>query len=97
MHVFEPRFAGHGDTPAPRASAASYRDVQARLGLQRVVVVQANRYGSDKRGMLDAMAAFGDGARGVVVIEPDTCEAELLRLTLGVRGVRFHMLSGGRL
>ena len=101
MHVFEPQFGrpgGRSDTAAPLASAAMYRALQARLGLQRVVVVQANRYGSDNRGMLDAMATFSDGARGVVVIEADTGEGELQRLnTLGVRGVRFHMLSGGTL
>ena len=98
MHVFEPRFGGQADTPAPLASAAMYGDLQASLGLQRVVVVQANRYVADNRGMLEAMAAFGDNARGVVVIDPDTDEAELQRLhTLGVRGVRFHMLSGGHL
>jgi len=98
MHVFDPRFGGQADTPTPLATAAMYRDVQAHLGLQRVVVVQANRYGADNRGMLEAMAAFGDGARGVVVVDPDTNDAELQRLnTLGVRGVRFHMLSGGHL
>jgi len=98
MHVFEPRFGGQADTPAPLATAAMYRDVQAHLGLQRVVVVQANRYGADNSGMLEAMAAFGDSARGVVVIDPDTDDAELQRLhTLGVRGVRLHMLSGGHL
>jgi len=98
MHVFEPRFGGQADTPAPLATAAMYRDVQARFSLQRMVVVQANRYAEDNRGMLEAMAAFGDSARGVVVIEPDTDDAELQRLhTLGVRGVRFHMLSGGHL
>ena len=63
-----------------------------------MVVVQANRYGADNRGMLEAMARFGDGARGVVVIEPHTDDAELQRLhTLGVRGVRLHMLPGGHL
>jgi D-galactarolactone isomerase len=98
MHVFEPRFGGQADTPAPLATAAMYREVQAELGLQRVVVVQANRYAADNRGMLDAMATFGDSARGVAVIAPDTDDAELQRLhTLGVRGVRFHMLSGGHL
>jgi D-galactarolactone isomerase len=98
MHVFEPRFGVGAGPPAPMASAAMYRQVQARLGLQRVVVVQANRYGSDNRGMLDALAELGHGARGVAVVEPNTSEAELQRLTaLGVRGVRFHMLPGGHL
>ena len=80
------------------ASAAMYCEVQAALGLQRVVVVQANAYGSDNRGMLEAMAALGATARGVVVVTPDVSDAELKRLTdIGVRGVRFHMLPGGAL
>jgi len=98
MHVFEPRFGGQAATPASLATAAMYRKVQAEMGLQRVVVVQANRYGADNRGMLEAMASFGDNARGVIVIEPDADNAELQRLhTLGVRGVRFHLLGGGHL
>ena len=58
MHVFEPRFGGQSDTPALLASPAMYRELQAQLGLQRVVVVQANGYGADNRGMLDAMASL---------------------------------------
>jgi len=100
MHVFADRFMAPDDTrtqPTP-ASAAMYREVQAALGLQRVVVVQANAYGSDNRGMLEAMATLGAAARGVVVVTPDVGDAELQRLTdIGVRGVRFHMLSGGAL
>ena len=67
MHVFAGRFMAPDDTrtrPTP-ASAAMYREVQAALGLQRVVVVQANAYGSDNRGMLEAMATLGAAARGV--------------------------------
>lgn len=100
MHVFEQRFLAPEDTRAipVRATAAMYREVQAVLGLQRVIVVQANMFGSDNRGMLEAMAESSAQARGVVVIEPDVDDAELQRLTnLGVRGVRFHMLPGGHL
>lgn len=100
MHVFEQGFLAPQDTRAIplRATATMYREVQAALGLQRVVVVQANMFGSDNRGMLAAMAELGAQARGVAVIEPDVDDAELQRLTdLGVRGVRFHMLPGGHL
>ena len=100
MHVFEDRFMAQGDTRARplEASAAIYREVQVQLGLQRVVVVQSNVYGSDNRGVLEAMAAFGAEAHGVVVVTPDVEDAELQRLTdVGVRGVRFHMLPGGAL
>ena len=100
MHVFADRFAAPDDARPrpPQASVAMYRAVQAALGLQRVVVVQSNFYGSDNRGMLEALTAYGAEARGVVVVTPDVDDAELQRLTdLGVRGVRFHMLPGGTL
>jgi D-galactarolactone isomerase len=100
MHVFEPHFGASGN-PAfepPQASAAQYLEMRDRLGLERVVVVQANCYGHDNRGMLEAMATLGEGARGVAVVAPHATPAELQRLTdLGVRGVRFHMLAGGAL
>jgi D-galactarolactone isomerase len=45
--------------------------------------------------LLEALAQAGDAARGVVVVPADVGDAELQRLhTLGVRGVRFMMLSG---
>ena len=100
MHVFADRFAAPDDARPrpPQASVAMYRAVQAALGLQRVVVVQSNFYGSDNRGMLEALTAYGAEARGVVVVTPDVDDAELQRLTdLGVRGVRVHMLPGGTL
>ncbi len=100
MHVFDDRFAAPDDARPrpPPASVANYRHVQAALGLQRVVVVQSNFYGSDNRGMLEALAAFGGDARGVAVVPPEVDAAELLHLTdLGVCGVRFHMLPGGTL
>jgi len=83
---------------SPRASATTYRQLQATLGLQRVAFVQSNFHGNDNRGMLDAMAGFGAEARGVVVVTPNVDDAELQRLSaLGVCGVRFHMLPGGTL
>lgn len=80
----------------PDATVAEYRELQATLSMGRVVVVQPTTYGLDNRCQLDAMAAFGDSARGVVVVNADVDPSELFRLTdLGVRGARFHMLPGG--
>jgi D-galactarolactone isomerase len=73
-----------------------YRAVQAHLGLERVVVVQPTTYGKDNSCQIEAMAAFGDQARAVFVVDETTPEEELERLTkLGGRGARFHMLPGG--
>ncbi|MFQ5773043.1 MAG: amidohydrolase family protein [Kiloniellaceae bacterium] len=80
----------------PDAWIDDYRKVQARLGLERVVVVQPTTYGTDNACQLEAMAAFGADARGVVVVDASASEAEIARLTRhGVRGARFQMLPGG--
>ena len=82
----------------PPASVEQYRELQQRLGLQRVVVVQPSAYGKDNRCTLDAMAALGENARGVAVVDDSVTEAELRSLTdRGIRGIRFFMLPGGAL
>ena len=82
-------------TPS-EASIADYRRVQAVLGTERLVIVQASVYGTDNACMLDALATFGANARGVVVIDSSVSEAELGRMhELGVRGVRFNMVTLG--
>jgi D-galactarolactone isomerase len=102
MHVYGPAamypVAATNPTPVPvGADLAAYRAVQSRLGLSRVVVVQPTAYGTDNRCTLDAVAALGlDKARAVVVVTPDTPEAELERLhRLGARGARAFLLTGG--
>jgi D-galactarolactone isomerase len=78
------------------ATPDDYRRVQADLGTDRLVVVQPTTYGLDNCCQLDAMAAFGAAARGVMVVDEHTPSDELARLSdVGVRGARFHMLLGG--
>lgn len=100
VHVYEPHWplAPTAMATPPVAPWQAYRDVQASLGLSRVVVVQPTAYGLDNRCTLHAMAALGPGARGVAVIDAQTPEATLHELhAAGIRGVRFMMLSGGAL
>ncbi len=98
MHFYNARFPSAPTalmTP-PDAWIDGYRAIQKRLHLERVVVVQPTTYGTDNSCQLEAMKAFGEGARGVMVADTSTSEEELERLnSLGVRGVRFHMLPGG--
>jgi len=100
MHFYHGRYPAAPTaliTP-PDSWVEDYRDLQQRLGLQRVVVVQPTTYGRDNACMLDALQVFGADARAVVVVDETVDDAELDRLTgLGVRGVRFHMLPGGAL
>ena len=77
---------------------ADYLKVRARLGITRTVVVQPSTYGKDNRCTLAAIAALGDSARGIAVVDQTVTDAELDRLTkAGIRGIRFHMLPGGAL
>jgi predicted TIM-barrel fold metal-dependent hydrolase len=78
------------------ASADDLLALQARLGLDRVVIVQPSPYGSDNRCTVDALLALGVRARGVAVIDEATTDAELHRMhAAGVRGVRVNLETHG--
>ena len=100
MHFYNARFPSAPTSLITPEDAwiDDYRAVQRHLGLERVVVVQPTTYGLDNACQIEAMAAFGDTARAVFVVDERVSEAELQRLTgLGGRGARFHMLPGGAL
>ncbi|MDP9993873.1 putative TIM-barrel fold metal-dependent hydrolase [Variovorax boronicumulans] len=97
VHVYDSRYAavsGARLTP-PDASVADYRLLQRRTGTDRVVFVTPSTYGADNGAMREALAAFGDRARGVTVIDEQTDPAELRALhDIGVRGIRFNLSLG---
>lgn len=96
MHVFDVRFAPspHWQRPPPSAPVAAYRPLQARLGLQRAVVVTPSTYGTDNGCTLDALAQWGGSARGVAVVAEDVADDELQRLhAQGVRGLRVNFVT----
>ena len=98
MHFYDSKYptAPTATMTPGNAWVDDYRAVQAHLRLERVVVVQSTTYGLDNSCSIEAMAAFGDNARGIFVVDDKTPEAELDRLTrLGGRGARFQMLPGG--
>ncbi len=97
MHIFEPRFAPRADTPYPPpvATVQDYAAVRRRLGLSRAVVIQSVTHGSDNSNLVAALEGFEGTARGVAVIDLDTPDTELKRLSAhGVVGVRFEMAHG---
>src|SRR5258705_12924016 len=100
MHIYDGRYPSAPTAPftPPDALVADYLKVRARLGITRTVVVQPSTYGKDNSCTLAAIAALGDSARGVAVVDQTVTDAELERLTdLGIRGIRFFMLPGGAL
>jgi predicted TIM-barrel fold metal-dependent hydrolase len=87
---------------APLASPRSYTPQMLTIenwlaladtfGIDRGVLVQPSVYGLDNRVLLTALTGNTERLRGIVVIPPETTDAELRRLdTLGVRGVRFNL------
>jgi D-galactarolactone isomerase len=100
IHIYGPRdrypLAPSCARIPPDGPLPAYRAVMQRLGLDRVVIVQPSAYGADNRATLDAMAALGDRARGVAVVEQTVDDGELARMTdAGIRGIRFFMFPGG--
>jgi D-galactarolactone isomerase len=97
MHVYDRRFLGERSAQGfvDGARIADYREVQARLGVERTVVVTPRVYGTDNRVTLDAIAQLGlDRARGVAVLRPDVTDDELAALHVGgVRGIRFTLYT----
>jgi len=85
IHIYlEDAPAAPGGPPIPgHFPVEKYREMQRRLGLLRVIVVQPNAYGYDNRVTLAAIRALGPGARGVGVVKPGVSDAEIERLTKG--------------
>ncbi len=85
IHVYlEGTPAVPGGPPIPgHFPVEKYREVQKRLGLARVIVVQPNAYQDDNRVTLEAIKAFGPAAKGVGVVKPGVSDAEIERLTKG--------------
>jgi predicted TIM-barrel fold metal-dependent hydrolase len=95
VHVFDgaaPVADGHY-TPAHRP-LADIEAIASDHGVDRLVLVQPSVYGSDNAVLLDALRASEGRHRGVVVLAPEVEDAALLSMhALGVRGVRFNMVS----
>jgi D-galactarolactone isomerase len=85
MHVYDAAVPSAPGGPAlpGHFPAARYREMQARLGLDRVIVVQPNAYQDDHRVTLAAIRALGAGARGVGAVKPGVSETEIERLARG--------------
>ncbi|MBC5767874.1 amidohydrolase family protein [Ramlibacter albus] len=96
MHIFDARFAPspHWPRKPPHADVAAYRQLQARNGTGRCVVVTPSTYGVDNACTLDALAQLGDSARGVAVVDADVSQEELARLaSQRVCGLRVNFVS----
>lgn len=102
-HVFGPfdRYPLPDDrsfTP-PLASEPMLRQLHARLGFARAVIVQSLGHGFDHRPLLDALRAGAGRYRGVALVRPADPEPQIAAFAAaGVCGARVNFLShlGGR-
>ncbi len=98
MHFYDESIpSAPGGPPLPgNYSVPMYRELQKRLGISRVIVVQANAYQDDNRVVLAAMKDLGKDAKGVAVVKANVPEAEIDHLTkAGICGQRIFNLPGG--
>ncbi|MFZ9545266.1 MAG: amidohydrolase family protein [Hylemonella sp.] len=105
VHVFGPydRYplaADRSYTPGI-ASVGELTSMLSRLGLTRVVIVQASPQGTDNACLIDALerinAQGAMQARGVAVIDDHISDAQLQAMhQAGVRGVRVNLESAGQ-
>ena len=95
VHVFDAQAAvaeGHY-RPAHRP-LAEIEKLAGANGFGHLVLVQPSVYGSDNSVLLDALDAGQGRHRGVVVLPPTVDDATLEAMHgLGVRGVRFNLVS----
>jgi predicted TIM-barrel fold metal-dependent hydrolase len=97
-HIFGPGavypYAPDRSYTPPDAPLARFRELQATLGLERAVLVNASCHGSDNRVILDAIGQSKGQYRGVANVHASITDAELKRLNEGgVRGIRFNFVE----
>jgi D-galactarolactone isomerase len=93
-HIYDARYPvdPSAQLQPPDATVADYRALQQKLGVERHVVVQPSTYGTDNRCLLDALAQFGQSARGIATVPVTVTDGELAGLhEMGVRGLRFNL------
>jgi len=98
MHFYDQNVPpAPGGPPLPgNFTVPMYRELQRRLGLQRVIVVQPNAYRADNRVTLESIRAIGPDAKGVGVVNPEVLDEEIARLTKGgIVAQRFFQLPNG--
>jgi len=99
MHFYDQAVPGAPGTFLPgHFPVEDYRALQKKLGLERVIVVQANAYRDDNRVIVDSIKKLGKNAKGVAVVMPGVADAQVERLTkAGICAVRIMTLHGGTL
>lgn len=97
-HIFGPGnrypYAPDRTYTPPDAPLAAFKKLQATLGLERAVLVNASCHGVDNTVIVDAIAQSGGKYRGVANADDSFTEADYNKLHAdGFRGVRFNFVK----
>ncbi len=100
MHMYLPDYPSLPGGPGLPAGALpdpdQYRQFMNWLGIDRVIITQGNAHQRDNSNLVACLDVMGDVARGVAVIDGQTSDAEMARLTeAGIVGARIMDLPGG--
>lgn len=95
VHVFDPAHPAQAGHYRPvRRDLSEIEQTAAALGVGHLVLVQPSVYGTDNALILRALAREPSRHRGVAVVNSTVTDAELDTMhALGVRGVRFNLVS----
>ncbi|WP_313198644.1 amidohydrolase family protein [Rhizobium sp.] len=73
-----------------------YRKLMQWLGIDRVIITQGNAHQRDNSNLVACLDIMGNVARGVGIIDGNTSDAEMVRLSeAGIVGARIMDLPGG--
>lgn len=100
MHMYLPGYpalaGGPGLPPGALPQPDDYRKLMSWLGVDRVIITQGNAHQRNNDNTLACVAAMGEVARGVVIIDDTTTDADIERLSAaGAVGARIMDLPGG--
>jgi predicted TIM-barrel fold metal-dependent hydrolase len=97
-HIFGPAatypFSPTRPYSPPDAPLAMFRDLHAKIGVERAVIVNATVHGFDSRVVTDAIAQSEGRYKGIVNINNAMSDAELIALDkAGIAGCRFSFVK----
>ncbi len=97
-HVFGPAdrfpFSAKRTYTPPDSGVDKFEELQARLGLERAVFVQASCHGTDNTAMMDAIKRGKGRYAGVAMIDDSFTDDDLAYLDSNqVRGIRFNFVA----
>ncbi|WP_084540156.1 amidohydrolase family protein [Azorhizobium doebereinerae] len=102
-HIFGPNskypYAQTRSYTPPDAPLEMFRELHAKIGITRAVIVNATVHGRDNRVITDAIAQSNGAYKGIANVDETITDKELLALTEGgIKGCRFTFLGrlGGR-